>query len=148
MLYYPIYSLRRLIYAISQVYLNNYPAIQKSSHLAFGLMTFLYLIIVKPYKEKLVLISNTVSEGLMCLIFVEILLMHFHPDLLSEDSFNFIFISILMSCLGFHYLISLIIICLQIKEIFKKFVNRERLSKAIAPSKYSNGHSQNITSSK
>ena len=106
MLYYPIYTLRRLIYAISQLYLSNYPIIQKSSHLAFGSLTFLYLIIIRPYKGKLALISNCVSEGLLCLIFVQVMVMHFKPAIFSEDLLNFIFISVLMSCLGFQYIIS------------------------------------------
>ena len=131
MLYYPIYSLRRLIYALSQVYLSDFPVLQKSSHLALGFATFLYLIVVKPYKQKLILISNIVSEGLMCLIFVQIIVMHFYSDLLTEDSFNFIFISILMACLGFQYIISLIIVGSQIREILKKFMKRKDLTKVV-----------------
>ena len=134
MLYYPIYTLRRVVYAISQVYLSDYPVLQKSSHLVFGSLTFLYLIIIRPYKEKLALISNCVSEGLLCLIFVQVLIMHFNPETFSEDSLNLFFISILMSCLGFQYIISLIIIGSQIKEIFKKFINKKKASdKALFP---------------
>ena len=131
MLYYPIYSLRRLIYALSQVYLSDYPVLQKSSHLALGFATFLYLIVVKPYKQKLILISNIVSEGLMCLIFVQIIVMHFYSDLLTEDSFNFIFISILMACLGFQYIISLIIVGSHVREIFQRLIKRKELTKVV-----------------
>ena len=99
MIYYPLYTLRRVVYAISQIYLSNYPGLQKSSHLVFGLITFLYLIIIKPFKEKIILITNIVSEGLMCLAFAQILFMEFDTNLLSEDSLNYIFISILMTCM-------------------------------------------------
>ena len=128
MLYYPIYTLRRAVYAISQIYLSDYPVLQKSFHLGFGTLTFLYLIIVKPYKQKLALISNCVSEGLLCFIFIQVLVMHFNPGIFSEDSLNLIFISILMSCLGFQYVISLIIIGKQIKEIFQKFIKGKKVS--------------------
>ena len=134
MLYYPIYTLRRLIYAIFQIYLNNYPFIQKFSHLVFGLTTLLYLIAIKPHKEKLALISNIVIEGLLCLIFIQILVMHFYPNLMSEDSLITIFISIIMSCLGFQYIITLVMIGLQIRELFKSFVNSKEIHKVITNS--------------
>ena len=133
MLYYPLFTLRRIVYIISQVYLSNYPILQKSSNLGFGLITFFYLIIVKPYKEKIILISNCVSEGLICLIFAQILFMQFNSNLLSEDSLNYIFICVLISCLGFQYIISLIVVGSQILEIFKKCMKRNNLSKFDAP---------------
>ena len=122
MLYYPIYTIRRVIFAISQVYLSNYPIIQRSSNLAFGFLTFLYLIIVKPYKNKLILVSNCVSEGLLCLIFAQLLLMYFYPEILTEDTLNMIFISLLMACLGFNYIISVISISAKIRDAFKKLI--------------------------
>ena len=129
MLYYPIYSLRRLIYAISQIYLSDYPVVQKSSNLLFGFATFMYLIIVKPYKEKLSLITNIVIEGLLCLIFIQILVLHFYSNFSTEDSFNAIFIFLLMSCLVFQYIISFIIVTSKIIKLLKSIKNRKQLSK-------------------
>ena len=128
MLYYPLYTLRRVVYATSQIYLGSYPTLQKSSHLAFGFITFLYLIIVKPYKEKLALVTNIVIEGLLCLIFIQLLIMNFYPEFLNEDLLNLIFISILMTCLGFQYVISLINVVLQIFDMCKKFVKHRDVS--------------------
>ena len=91
------------------------------------------MIVIKPYKEKLALISNCVSEGLLCLIFVQVLLMHFNFGLLSEDSLNLIFISILISCLGFQYIVSLIVIGLQIRDMFQKFTKHKKASDSTFP---------------
>ena len=128
MLFYPIFTLRRILYAFSQIYLNDSPIIQKSSNLTFGILSFLYLIVTKPYKNKLILVSNCVNEGLICLIFAQILLMHFNTKLLSEDSLNWIFISLLMACLGFNYIISLIGIASKIKDQFKKLTKNKNSS--------------------
>ena len=127
MIYYPIYTLRRVLFAFSQIYLSDYPVMQKSSNLAFGLLTFLYLIFAKPYKDRLILFSNCVNEGLISLILAQILLMHFNTNFLSEDQLNMTFISLLMACLGFNYVISLIGIVSKIKEIFKKLGKRKSL---------------------
>ena len=128
MLYYPIYTLRRVIYAFSQVYLSNYPILQKSSNLAFGFSTFLYLITIKPYKNNLILVSNCVSEGLLCLIFGQILFMQIYPNILTEDTFNLVFISLLVACLGFNYIISLISIVLKISEALRKLIKIKGIS--------------------
>ena len=121
LLYYPLFTLRRLAYAFAQIYLNNFPILQKSIHLFFTILTFLYLIIVKPFISKTVLVSNIVTEGFMMLIFALILIIYIKNDIVSEDNLNFMFISCLIGCLGFQYFVSVFILLKQVFEVFKKF---------------------------
>ena len=124
LLYYPLFTLRRLAYAFSQIYLNNVPTVQKSCHLFFTIITFIYLIIVKPFNNKVVLVSNIVTEGFMSLIFALVLIIYLKSDILSEDNLNFIFISFLIGCLGFQYIVSILMLFKQVFEILKKFKRR------------------------
>ena len=84
------------------------------------------MIIVRPFKFKLIQILNTVTEAIICGLFLEILLMKCKSDVLSEDTFNFIFIILLAACLGFQYAISIMIVIIHLIETCKKYLNHRK----------------------
>ena len=85
LLYYPLFTIKRLVFAIAQIYLNDFPIAQVSLNLAFAVLGLIYMIIVRPFRLKLIQISNTVTEVLICGIFTEVLIMNCKKDILSED---------------------------------------------------------------
>lgn len=69
--YYLFYFIRRLIFIMAQVYLNSYLFFQGALNICLSLLSLIFLLIFKPYKEKTILISSLSAEG--CILMVNIL---------------------------------------------------------------------------
>lgn len=67
-IYYPLFLLRRLFYSATQIFLVEYPSAQACLNVFFALLMCLFVIIYRPYKEKLV---NFVQiSGEVCILAV------------------------------------------------------------------------------
>lgn len=119
-MFYPIYYLRRIVFALSQVMLNNYPIIQVSMNLGFNFLQFSHLIYYRPFKDIDVLISEFVGES--CTLFVSgvicfLLKKNSNEELkLIED----LIIYSILSCGIIQYLVCLRSLLASISKLIKK----------------------------
>ena len=125
MIYYSLFTLRRLFYAISQIYLYDFPVIQNTLNLGFILINFLYLIFARPFVEKKTLILNIMTEGFFVIIFFEVLLMSSLLNKFGERFCNHLFIGTIMALIGFEYLFSVIVVVEKLRNLIDK--NRKKL---------------------
>ena len=68
--YYFIYFFRRLTYVLSQVYLNSTLYLQGGLNIFFSVLTLIFLITYRPFKETAIFYSNIVGEISTTLIMI------------------------------------------------------------------------------
>ncbi|OMJ72117.1 hypothetical protein SteCoe_29526 [Stentor coeruleus] len=66
--YYTLYFVRRFVFIISQVYLNNVLFIQAGLNVGFSLISVTFLLFYRPYKETYIFVS--VLAGEICIFIV------------------------------------------------------------------------------
>ena len=69
-IFYVIFFIRRLQYASCQLLLSDYPIIQVSMIIFFSILQFVYIIYVRPFKEKSVMLSEFLGEVCALVTFI------------------------------------------------------------------------------
>ena len=117
-IYYPILLLRTVIFAISTIYSTS-----QSLHIELNAISsfiiLLYLIYYKPFKVRLILITNIIIEAMIGLIYILNMIRMFSDILNNDEYFDLAFISIIFSGLVFQYFVSLISFAIKIVSILK-----------------------------
>lgn len=119
LMYYPVLTTRSLVFVVGQLYVEQ-EFVQKSLNFAICCLLLAGIIIFKPFKEKLILIANIISEIFICLIFFVILTKNWLIFFKDSAIFDFCFISLVSFQIVFNYLISLIILFQKIRELIRK----------------------------
>ena len=119
LLYYFGFLLRRMIYAFIQVFMSNLPVLQISSNIFFSLLTLIYLLKFKPFKDFQTFIVNFMGEICFLIILISILVL-----VLNEKTLDFEVETIILIVVFGYVILQLILVIisfiLKIREIFKK----------------------------
>ena len=116
--YYVALNSRNIAFTMSQLYLNKYEYAQKTVNLSSSILLLTFLIFVKPFKEKVILFSNIVTEILTFLIFSLLVV----KNLLFEDFyFDVSFISIIFLSVVFQLVLSFFLGCKKLIELWKRY---------------------------
>lgn len=119
-IYYTIFTLRSLTFAISQIYLSQFEILHRGLNLGFTLIMLLYLLFCRPFKIKSILMSNIASEIFNSLIMLLIFLKSFVGVLQSGDYFDFCFIGIVSIQILLQYVIGLYLLFNKVLDYYKK----------------------------
>ena len=122
-IYYPIFTLRSLTFAISQIYLSQIEYLHRGLNLGFSLFLLVYLVVYRPFKLKSILISNIASEIFNSFIMIIIFLKSFFGFLRDGDFFDFCFIGTVYIQILLQYVI---VIYLFIENLIDRFKNSTR----------------------
>ena len=128
LMYYPILSMRALIFSINQLFLSHFEYLQKSVNLAASAFLFFYLLAVKPFKVKEILISNIFSEFTNISIFVIIVLRDYMFQSGLDEYFDKIFIGLVYSQIAFQYLVIFLILCQKLRHIYHQYRNSRHIN--------------------
>ena len=124
-MYYPIISLRAVIYAINIFYISD-QSVKISLSISSSFLILTYLIYFRPFKSVLILITNIVIEVVFAIIFILILL-RIHSSLLDKDKvFDYVFMSALLFGFISQYIICFLIFILKLKSIWRKFRDKDK----------------------
>ena len=123
LMFYPLITTRNVIFTLSQLYLNDLEYNQKSINLLFSFIIIIFLIIFKPFKDRVVLIANIVSETMISILFLIILMKNIIPYFSKDFYFDCCFVTIILLQLGFQYLLSIFTLLFKLKEICNKYLN-------------------------
>jgi hypothetical protein len=116
-MYYPIISLRAIIYAINIFYIQD-QSVQISLSITSSILILGYLIYYRPFKLALILVANILIEVIIAIIFI-LILFRIHLNFLSKDKvFDFTFMSILFFGFLSQYLICFLIFILKLKSMW------------------------------
>lgn len=122
--YYFLVFLRRLEYALSQVYLNSFLILQTSLNLCFSIIQLGFLIVYKPFKDPTAMISAFLGEisitatlGLSCGFLVNT-----NESILSAIEAS-IFVIVISTIAG-QLLISIFLLIKSLKNFWKKVVQK------------------------
>ena len=122
--FYPIFVIRRVQYALTQLYLASIPNIQLVTNLIFSFFQLSYTLYYKPFKERLVLVSQIIGD--VCILILFSISGFYLSDI--EDDTNWIidtvFIVVTVFCVGIQSLISLYISVRFLVMKLKVFVKR------------------------
>ena len=119
-LHYPIQGIRCIEYAISQLCLNKDQNLQFSLNSFFSMIIIIYLILFRPFKEKIILISNIVVESLILIIFVLMFMRIYSQTFKDDQIFDICFVSLILFLLGFQYMICLWMLLLRLKKMIEE----------------------------
>ena len=123
--YYPILTLRGLIYSTNQMYLSKYEFLQKLINVLTSLIFFIYLLKYRPFKETGVMITEIISELSIMFLFLIIIVIRYE----SEQIFNIFFISCIMIQIGFQYLISIIMFLKSLRSKYIQYARNKLIAK-------------------
>lgn len=101
-----------MFYTMNQLYMIKSEYLQRGLNLLISIFMMMYLLIVKPFKEKSILVSNIVSWAFNFVLFLIIFLKSF-IIFLDDDYFDFLFIGVISGQILFQYSASLIILILK-----------------------------------
>jgi hypothetical protein len=123
--FYVIYFTRRLVYMISQVFLNGHLFIQGALHILFSIIQLVFDLYYLPFKEKPIMISNLISEFSMTIIFLGSYIFLFDLSdqmiLLLEELCTFA----VLICIGGQMLVSVFITVHRIKLMIRKITKAQ-----------------------
>ena len=123
--YYPILTLRSLIYSINQMYLSKYELSQKLINFLTSLIFFIYLLKFRPFRETGVMVTEMVAEFSIMFLFLIIIVIGYE----SEQLFNILFISCIMIQIGFQYFISIIMFLKSLNSNYIQYVRNKLIAK-------------------
>ena len=115
-LFYVIYFFRRIIYVLSLRYLNSMILLQKSINAFCSLICLTYLTFLRPFKSRLVLITNLINEIAILILFCLNLLLSFATKTHQIDFLEKTFIYTAVGSMGLQSLISFIGFLIYIKK--------------------------------
>jgi hypothetical protein len=126
-LYYTIFYLRRLVYLITQVYLNSALFIQSGINVAFSFIQTFYLLYYRPFKEKDLLVSSTIGD--MSVSIVLLLSTFFIADISAELSYvlETVIIYIVIWSMGIQFIVSLYSMFKSVRALLRKILKYRKL---------------------
>lgn len=69
-IFYVLFFIRRLLFALSQLLLSNLPILQIISHIIFSILQFLYVLYYRPFKDKIALTCEIFGEICVFITFI------------------------------------------------------------------------------
>lgn len=117
--YYFVFFLRRLVYLLSLVTLNNFPESQATIHISLSVLSVVYLVVYMPYKDKILLYANIITETGIGLVNILVAIYIFDlsdDNLLNLDQSIFIVVALIM---GLQTMASMLIFLRTIYSILK-----------------------------
>lgn len=124
--YYTVFTLRRVIYALSQIFLNHVPNMQNSINIISTFMQLLFIIVYKPFNEKITMIQVVLEEASMILIMVLLFFFINEASLQKLIIVEAIIVFSLFAMLCINAILSLIFIISKVKEFLRK-INRNKI---------------------
>lgn len=115
--YYFVFFIRRLLYLISQVYLNSLPFIQAGVNLGFSFIQTVYLLYYRPFKEISLFVSCISGE--ICVFVVLCLTTFYLGNISSQLSYD---LETICACL--------VILCMAIQLLIMVYSFFKTLKKA------------------
>ena len=125
-LYYSVFTMRNLIFGMSQIYLNDYEYWQKGLNLAASLFLLIYLLKFTCFKEKINFISNIVSELFNCFLFFIVLCKSFIKSFKEGEKFDYFFISLVFIQISIQYGVCLYCFVIQSRKYYKEWKNSDK----------------------
>ncbi|OMJ68182.1 hypothetical protein SteCoe_34446 [Stentor coeruleus] len=106
--FYLFFFIRRFVYVIAQIYLNNYLFIQGILHISCSLLFLIYLAYYRPFISKFVLVSYFISEISTLLFFSLSFAYLFDINNNVENIIEMIIIGNIVLCLFVQFIICVI----------------------------------------
>lgn len=109
--FYFYFFLRRILYIVIMIFLRDWPIIQLSlnctlSITVFNMQKFFYLAIFRPFNERILNFSNTLSEFCITLIFIFLAISNLDiPDSLYS-SIDYVLVNLVDSIMGVQMIAS------------------------------------------
>ncbi|OMJ76430.1 hypothetical protein SteCoe_24215 [Stentor coeruleus] len=121
--YYTVFTMRRLVYVIMTVYLNDNLPLQYSIHLILSLLQILFIFYYFPFKEKEIFIITAIGEISTLLIICFSFAFIADSSLETRKNVEVVIVFVVVICLGANIGVSLNTIFINTKGMFNKIKN-------------------------
>ena len=118
--YYFIYFTRRVVYVISQVFLNSFLELQGGLNIIFSLISLGFLAYYQPFKERSLLYSNLIGELATTLVMVLTYCYLWEMSIEVQENLEISIISIVLCSMAIQIIISIYIFAKSLYRIWKK----------------------------
>ncbi|CDW80137.1 UNKNOWN [Stylonychia lemnae] len=121
-MYYPVFLLRRAIFAISLVMLNDKPFLQIIFMSATAIAMMIYVVVIKPQKQRIMMILTAYGEGLLLFLHVFSILF-LDKDIPEEKSnmYGWIIILVIGVYIIINWVVIIIVTVSQMKEKWRNY---------------------------
>jgi hypothetical protein len=124
-MYYPVFLLRRVLFVIILVLFANSPKIQIGVMSASAIFMIVYVTVIKPQKEKIMLILTASGEGILLVIHV-IQIAYLNPDLAVGTSTLLGWLTVVL--VGVYILVNwVVVIVITIFDLIRKYRLRQKI---------------------
>lgn len=126
--YYFFYFLRRLSYALAQIYLNAVPYLQSALGIVFSALQLGFLIKYTPFKEWHILVSNISGEtGVFIAFVLSALLIEERTQEMSVQ-IEGVIIFVIISAMAIHCIVCIYSFIIELRCLWKRIEKRRALA--------------------
>ena len=122
--YYTFFMLKRLLYAVSLLFLTKYPLLQACVNLILMIAFAAYLLVVRPYENGILQFCNIVVELGICLIFGLVIYFLDETSKKATNSFEGIVQFLVLFVIAVQVIGSFVLFMINVKRIVKKLRDR------------------------
>lgn len=123
--YYTIFTLRRVGYVISQIFLNDVPNMQNSLNIVFSFMQLLFIIVFRPFNDRVIMVQTILEEACIILIMIASFFFINDSSLQKLIIIEAIIVFSLFAMLFVNGFLSVILILLKVKELLAKILKKK-----------------------
>ena len=121
-LYYPIFFIRRMIYSLVQIFLNNYPEYQAFLNVAFTVVIIGYLGVYRVFKVKLILFSQIIGEICTFIVFLTSSFLLYTDEASKVKIIEDICIYTVICTIGIQFIVNLILFGQSMNKLLKEII--------------------------
>ena len=121
-LYYPVFLMRRLIYSIVQIFLNDYPEYQAFLNVVFTVAVIGYLGFYRVFKVKLILFSQILGEICIFIVFFTSSFLLYTDDSSKVKIIEDICIYTIICAIGIQFIINMILLTQSVNRLWKEII--------------------------
>ena len=120
-LFYPVFLIRRIQYMLNQVFYDYDPKGQLAVNIIFSFFNFCYLAYFRPFKVKVVLVSEFIGQ--ICIIFLFLLSIAYLPgtNLQTRVMVDQVFIVVVVISISLQTLMSFMGVALKFIELYRRY---------------------------
>ena len=125
--FYPLFLLRRLGYALVQIFFNDFPEFQAYFNVGFSLVIFAYLVKFQVFRDKLILASQILGELCVLIVFTTSSFFLYSDNSDDMRIIEDICIYSIICTIGIQFLINIIIFFKEMKKLWAEIIKSKSI---------------------
>lgn len=126
--FYTVFTLRRIVFVLSQILLNSMLYIQNAVNIFASILQLLFLFVYRPYKSRPVLLSSIIEESSVLTILIISFFFIYNISVSVKRILEAVIIFIIAGIISMSTIFSIFLLVQAIKELWVKFKERRNIN--------------------